>query len=135
MPKQFQDPPPSGTSDYARLVWLAGLGALVKSQGEGGRLFEALVDQGRDVETRGKQLAEEQVKVLARKIRQRTTGAAVTLEEALQNRIAHTLHRLGVPTEQDLRTLATQVADLNATLQELLHERKSTSRSPTDDTV
>lgn len=137
MPKQFQDPPPSGASDYVRLVWLAGLGALVKADGEGGKLFDALVEQGREVEIRGKQLAEKQVQKLARQIRQQATGATVTLEEALQNRIAYTLRRLSVPSEQDMRVLAERLEDMNTILQRLLRERgtESAAQNISDKTV
>jgi hypothetical protein len=37
--------------DSARHVWLAGIGALAKAKDEGGRLFESLVERGREVES------------------------------------------------------------------------------------
>lgn len=38
----------------ARQVWLAGLGAFAKAQQEGGRVFEALVREGRELQQRGR---------------------------------------------------------------------------------
>ena len=40
-----------GIKDSAQHIWAAGLGAFAKAQGEGGKVFEALVKEGLQVST------------------------------------------------------------------------------------
>src|SRR4030081_2153457 len=47
--------------DSAHKIWLAGLGALAAAEQEGTKVFNRLVDRGREVESRGKVDFKEQV--------------------------------------------------------------------------
>lgn len=52
-------------------------------------------------------------------MRERATGAWNKLEEVFQSRVARALHRLGVPTREDIQQLFQQVDLLSKNIQEL----------------
>ena len=52
-------------------------------------------------------------------MRERATGAWNKLEEVFQSRVARALHRLGVPTREDIQQLFQQVELLSKNIQEL----------------
>ena len=116
--------------DFARQIWLAGLGAFARAQEEGGKFFETLVQEGQAVDTRMKKTADEQqvapiksgvvtMKGKVEEMRERATGAWNKLEEVFQARVARALHRLGVPTRDDIQQLFQQVELLSQNIQEL----------------
>lgn len=115
--------------DLARQIWLAGLGAFARTQDEGGKFFETLVQEGQAVDARMKSTADEKIEPLksgvetmkgkVEEIREKATGAWNKLEEVFQARVARALHRLGVPTRDDIQQLFQQVDLLNRNIQEL----------------
>lgn len=115
--------------DLARQIWLAGLGAFAKAQGEGGKFFETLVQEGEGVDVRMKKAAEEKAESMTsgvgvmkdkvEQIRDKATGAWNKLEEVFQARVARALRRLGAPTRDDLQRLFQQVELLSQNIQEL----------------
>ncbi|MCC6133782.1 MAG: phasin family protein [Candidatus Contendobacter sp.] len=119
----------SNARDFARQIWLAGLGAFARTQEEGGKFFETLVQEGQEVDTRMKKTAEEKadqvkesveaVKDKAGELRNKATGAWNKLEEVFQTRVARALRRLGVPTKDDIQQLFAQVEVLTLNIQEL----------------
>ena len=59
--KVIDNPMADNAIEYARQVWLAGLGALAKAEKEGSKLFDTLVQRGEELEasllrTEGKHL-------------------------------------------------------------------------------
>lgn len=115
--------------DFARQIWLAGLGAFARAQDEGSKFFETLVQEGQAVDTRMKKTADETIKPMksgvetmkgkVEEMRDRATGAWNKLEEVFQARVARALHRLGVPTRDDIQQLFQQVELLSQNIQEL----------------
>lgn len=115
--------------EFARQIWLAGLGAFARAQDEGSKFFETLVQEGQAVDARMKKAADEtvepmksEVKTMKGKVeemRERATGAWNKLEEVFQARVARALHRLGVPTREDIQQLFQQVEVLSRNIQEL----------------
>ena len=115
--------------DFARQIWLAGLGAFARAQDEGSKFFETLVEEGQAVDARMKRTAGEKIEPLksgaetmkgkVEEIRERATGAWNKLEEVFQARVARALHRLGVPTRDDIQQLFQQVDLLSQNIQEL----------------
>ena len=110
----------------ARDVWLAGLGAFAAVQKEGNKVltttqtesvkvFNALVKQGKDIETRAKQVAVKQAGIVGDK----TTQAIDKLEQVFQDRVSRSLNRLGVPTTEDVRGLTRRVEELTKNVQAL----------------
>ncbi|MDY7092986.1 MAG: phasin family protein [Acidobacteriota bacterium] len=112
--------------ESARKVWLAGLGAVSTVEEGTTKLFDQLVEQGREASTRGKKEAD---KVRARvegefdKARSRVEGEYTkarsrvqdTLDEAggrFDQQVANALHRLGIPTRSEIQTLTQRVEEL-----------------------
>lgn len=112
--------------ESARKVWLAGLGAVSTVEEGTSKLFEQLVEQGREASTRGKKEAD---KVRARvegeldKARNRVEGEYTkarsrvqeTLDEAggrFDQQVANALHRMGIPTRSEIQTLTQRVEEL-----------------------
>ena len=115
--------------EFARQIWLAGLGAFARAQDEGDKFFEALVQEGRAVDARMKKTADDKIEPIksgvvtmkgkVEEMRERATGAWNKLEEVFQARVARALHRLGVPTRDDIQQLFQQVELLGRNIQEL----------------
>jgi len=111
--------------ESAHQIWLAGLGAFVKAQQEGTKVFEALVKEGETIQTKTLKVAEEKVVELS----DRATGTWDKLEQVFENRVARALHSLGVPTRQDLHTLSKRVAELTDVVHKLGEEGKAPAPS------
>ena len=125
----FENQLTNNARDFARQIWLAGLGAFAKAQDEGGRFFETLVQEGQAVDVRMRKTAEEKtgrmkggvvvVKDKVEEFRDKATGTWNKLEEVFQGRVARALRRLGVPTQDDIQQLFQQVELLGQNIQEL----------------
>lgn len=101
--------------ESAQQIWLAGLGAFAKAQQEGNKVFEALVREGEEIQSRTRKVAEEKVTEMAAK----ATGTWDKLEQVFENRVAKALNGLGVPTKADIDALARRVAQLKAEVEKL----------------
>jgi poly(hydroxyalkanoate) granule-associated protein len=115
----------------AQQIWLAGLGAFGKTQEEGAKVFEALVKEGKVLESRTRRFAEAKMSQVSsqwgKTATEATTKAAATwdkLEQVFEDRVARALHRLGVPTNRDIQHLAKRVETLTASVQKLGGGRK-----------
>ena len=99
-------------------IWLAGLGALATAEEEGGKIFSRLVERGRDVESRGKV----EVDKMKSEVDRMKTKAESTFEswgDKLDEKLSAALHRLGVPTRDEIRNLTQRVEELNAKIEQL----------------
>jgi poly(hydroxyalkanoate) granule-associated protein len=108
--------------ESAHQIWLAGLGAFAKTQEEGVRMFEGLVQEGRTVEARTRKVAESKMTQMSASVGKATKQATATwdkLEQVFEDRVARALHRLGVPTNKDIQALAKRVETLNESVQKL----------------
>jgi poly(hydroxyalkanoate) granule-associated protein len=117
--------------ESAQQIWLAGLGAFAKTQAEGAKVFDALVKQGKVLESRTRRLAETRMSQVSsqwgKTAGQATAKAAATwdkLEQVFEGRVARALHRLGVPTNRDIQQLSKRVEALTASVQRLSGARK-----------
>jgi poly(hydroxyalkanoate) granule-associated protein len=115
----------------AKQIWLAGLGAFAKTQEEGAKVFEALVKEGKVLESKTRKLAESQVSRVSsewgKAATQATAKATATwdkLEQVFEDRVARALNRLGVPTNRDISSLSKRVEALTASVQKLTGARK-----------
>jgi poly(hydroxyalkanoate) granule-associated protein len=113
--------------DSAQQIWLAGMGAFSKAQEEGGKVFDALVKEGMNLQKKTQGMAEEKIGEVTGKMS--AMAGTVTakagqnwdkLEAIFEQRTAKALSKLGVPTAKDVDALvkrvdalATQVAKLN----------------------
>jgi poly(hydroxyalkanoate) granule-associated protein len=117
--------------DSAHKIWLAGLGALAAAEQEGVKVFNRLVDRGREVETRGKGDFQETVDRAKSQFDQAKAKAESTVESwsgKVDEAVTSALHRLGVPTREEIRTLTQRVEELNAKV-EMLKPRVTPAES------
>lgn len=101
--------------ESANQIWLAGLGAFAKAQAEGGKMFDALVQEGEAMQNRARKSAEETFS----EVKSKTTGAWDKLEQVFEERVARALHSLSVPTRKDVDALAKRVAELTKVAEKL----------------
>lgn len=111
-----------GVMDSAQQIWLAGLGALSRTQQEGGKFFDALVEEGVRIQQKTHAYSQEQLKQAHDQTvpfmdvaRKRTDAAMGKLEQAFDERIARAVKRMDVPTHADMQ-------ELSARLDALAHE-------------
>jgi poly(hydroxyalkanoate) granule-associated protein len=104
--------------DSAHKIWLAGLGALAAAEEEGSKLFSRLVDRGRDVEAKGK-VEVDKLKTEAEKVRAKAESTFESWGGKFDETLTSALHRLGVPTRDEIRTLTQRVEELNAKVESL----------------
>jgi poly(hydroxyalkanoate) granule-associated protein len=117
----------ASVKDSAQQIWLAGMGAFAKAQEEGGKVFEALVKEGTNLQKKTQGIAEDKISEVTGKMS--AMAGSVTakagqnwdkLEAIFEQRTAKAMAKLGVPTAADVDALvkrvdalAAQVAKLN----------------------
>jgi poly(hydroxyalkanoate) granule-associated protein len=112
--------------ESAHKIWLAGLGALAVAEEEGSKLFKTLVDQGERFESAGKQKLKDAKKdaedasararkaadETAERARRAAEGAWEQLGGAFDDKLAKALHRIGVPTREEINALSRRIEEL-----------------------
>lgn len=105
-----------GVMDSAQQIWLAGLGALSRTQQEGGKFFDALVEEGVRIQEKTHAYSQEQMKQARAQAtpwveaaRKRTNAAVGKLEEAFDERIARAMKRMNMPSQKDVENLSARV--------------------------
>jgi len=105
--------------DSAQQIWMAGMGAFNRAQGEGSKLFEALVKEGMNIEQHTRKLAGGKVDAVRDAVenrvgvaRERATDTWDRLEKVFEERVQRALNRLGVPSKEDLSDLTSRVNSL-----------------------
>ncbi len=126
--------------ENAHRAWLAGLGtvSLVEDEGrtlveDGRKLFDDLVKRGRKMETRGKQemdKAGREAKKEVEGVRGRVEKGVEQLTGEVDKRLTTTLHRLGIPTRNEIRTLTARVEELTARLEGELRKQEAKAAAP-----
>lgn len=111
--------------DSAQQVWLAGLGAFNRAQAEGSRLFDSLVNEGRDYEQRHRDPSaasdgmRDSVQSTLGQARERSARTWNKMEQAFDDQVQGVLKRLNVPCRNDVESLERQLAALRQRLGEL----------------
>lgn len=130
-------PTTEGNPMSSQQIWLAGLGALAQAQAQGSKAFETLVSDGlafqRKTQDEARQRFEEateRLSSMAQGLGQQTAGRMDRLEQVFEERVARALHRLGMPTLQDIAALQARIADLEARLASPQAAAKSASPAP-----
>ncbi|HEY6892933.1 MAG TPA: phasin family protein [Rhodanobacteraceae bacterium] len=113
--------------DSSRDIWLAGLGAFSRAQAEGMKVFDTLVRQGREVETKTRRVAADTANVArevatekAKEMQKAAGGTWDKLEQVFENRVARALAKLGVYTQDDVRKLSERVDALSDAVNRLI---------------
>ena len=117
--KIIETPTATNIRESAHRIWLAGLGAFAKTQEEGEKLFQSLVEEGEKVEKQARKAAEARVAQARNKVvefRGKANQQIDRLEELFQERVAQVLNRLGVPSQQDIQELSRRVEALNESI-------------------
>jgi len=102
--------------DSAQQIWAAGLASFAKAQGEGSKVFEALVSEGLKLQKKTQSAAEEKLSAVASKVSSVAgdVGAKAgqqwdKLESIFEARVAKALQGLGVPTKGDIDALIKRI--------------------------
>ena len=101
--------------ESANQIWLAGLGAYSKAEQEGSKLFDALVQDGEKLEAKTRALVDKPLHVAketVETVRARATGSWEKVERAFDLRVSRALHRLNIPTRNDVDELHDRVEEL-----------------------
>ena len=111
-PKAPGGPSVGSVKDSAQQIWLAGLGAFAKAQEEGSKVFEALVKEGLGIQRKSQAAAEEKLSEATSKMANmaggfapRAAGPWDKLANIFEDRVAKALHKLGMPSAQELEQL------------------------------
>ena len=108
---------PPGLKGKAREIWLAGLGALNLAGEEGGKLFQQLVERGRDQEKANAEMmgkAKERAQGLKENARETLGRIAAPIEDGLSS----AMQRLGVPSRAEILKLTQRVEELTRIVQQ-----------------
>jgi poly(hydroxyalkanoate) granule-associated protein len=112
--------------DSAQQIWMAGVGAFTRAQGEGSKLFEALVKEGMNIEQHTRKLAGGRVDAVRDAVedrvgvvRERASDTWDRLEKVFEERVQRALNRLGVPSREDLADLTGRVETLTGELRKV----------------
>jgi polyhydroxyalkanoate synthesis regulator phasin len=97
--------------DAARKVLLASVGAVALAQDEVEDFVNRLVERG--------EIAEKDGKKLVRDLRDRRKTQTVKAEKELDERIEELLHRMNVPTKNDIEALSDKISELTQKVDEL----------------
>ena len=123
---------PNDIMDSAHKVWLAGLGAVAMAEGEGAKFFGDLVSKGEKLESRSKKQTQERME----KAKGTVAGLKVVAESywetfgrTVDDQVTNVIHRIGVPTKEEIETLTKKVEDLTAAVDKL--RTKETARPRT----
>lgn len=102
--------------ESANQIWMAGLGAVVTAKDGGVKLFEELVVAGKEVEDKGRKIAESK----ALEVSNKATQTWSKVEGVLQDRVSRALLSLGVPSKSSMADLSKRIDDLNKSIGELV---------------
>jgi poly(hydroxyalkanoate) granule-associated protein len=109
--------------ESAQQIWMAGVGAFTRAQGEGSKLFEALVKEGMNIEKSTRKLATGKVDAVRDAmedrvgvVRDRASDTWDRLEKVFEDRVQRALNRLGIPGREEIAELISRVDALTAQL-------------------
>lgn len=124
--------------ESAHKVWLAALGAVSVAEDESSKFFTSLVDKGSEIEARGKARIDKATDSVTGKVKDAKELAGDTFDRLGKNmdeQVAETLGRLGVPTRDEIQTLTKRVEELNRKMDRLKATPKAAPRKKTTTAV
>lgn len=105
---------PQQVKETAEQIWLAGMGALTLACTEGGKMFETLVELGKQVE--------KAIPSPADAAQTATTTAAAwfgTVQHVVDAQVTAALQRAGIPTRAEIEQLTRRIEQLTAAIEAL----------------
>jgi poly(hydroxyalkanoate) granule-associated protein len=100
----------------AQQIWQAGLGAFAKAQQDGGALFDSLVRDGAQLHKLTQDLARDKVPGMTGKVGRLASGSWDKIEKIFEDRVARSLHSLGVPSREEVDALRREIDALKAAM-------------------
>jgi poly(hydroxyalkanoate) granule-associated protein len=104
--------------ESAHKVWLAGLGAVAIAEQQGGKFFANLVDEGQKLEKKSKAKVEK-AKGTVSGMKTVAESYWETLGRTVDDRITAAIHRIGVPTKDEIELLTKKVEELTVAVDKL----------------
>lgn len=127
----------STIKESAQQIWLAGLGAFAKAQGEGTKVFETLMKEGQSLHRKTQAAASEKLgdvagkmSAMAGEVGGKANAQWDKLESIFEERTARAMSRLGVPTAKDVAALAERVEALAAAVAKLGGDVAPAAKAP-----
>jgi len=125
--------------ESAQQIWLAGLGAFSKAQGQGTNLFDGLIKEGLNLEAKTRKIATGKVDEVrgavesgVSQVRERTQETWDRLEQVFEQRVSRALKKLGVPGRKELDELLKRVDELNHEVRKISPAAKRVGAGLTD---
>ncbi len=126
MSHDTEKPAPESVADQIRAV-------VDKAQEKAGEVVDSLVKEGEKLRDQTRKLAEEKVgemKGRVEEVRDMVEGAKTkavdtldNLEQLFEERVARALKRLGVPSRDDLQSIAKRLEEMNTLIRKLTEDR------------
>ena len=104
--------------ESAHKVWLAGLGAVAMADEEGGKLFSNLLETGQKLESKSKQQVEK-AKGTVSGMKTVAESYWETFGRTVDDQMTAVIHRIGVPTKDEIEALTKKVEDLTVAVDKL----------------
>lgn len=109
---------------YTKQIWLAGLGAFSRAEGEGNKLFDSLVKVGEELESKTIDITDQTVEKVSEKAKESVTDTKDKVEKLLDTSVNHSLNRLGLMTAKDLQHIEKMILQLHAKVDHLAEEQQ-----------
>ena len=104
--------------ESAHKVWLAGLGAVAMAEQEGGKFFSNLLEKGQKLEGKSKEQVEK-AKGTVSGMKTVAESYWETFGRTIDDQMTAVIHRIGVPTKDEIETLTKKVEDLTVAVDNL----------------
>jgi poly(hydroxyalkanoate) granule-associated protein len=105
----------------AQQIWLAGMGAFSRAQGQSTKVFDTLMSEGIKLQRKTQSMAEDRISDVAGKMTAVADGVSSKagaqwdrLETIFEERVAKALNKMGVPSRADVDTLIARIDALSA---------------------
>ena len=114
--------------ESAHKIWLAGLGAVAMAEEEGGKFFSNLMEKGQKLEKKSKQHVEKARGTVAG---MKTVAESYwdTFGRTIDDRVTAVIHRIGVPTKDEIEALTKKVENLTVAVDKLRTKSAATPRA------
>ncbi len=103
----------------ARQIWLAGLGAYTKAEGDANKVFDKLVSEGEEIEKKTRGVFEKQIKAMEGRVegvKDKANNTWDKLETVFDQRVSHALQRLGISSRAEIEEMKARIAALEKAL-------------------
>jgi poly(hydroxyalkanoate) granule-associated protein len=110
--------------ESAHKVWLAGLGAVAMAEEEGGKFFSSLMEKGQKLEGKSREQVEKAKGTVAG---MKTVAESYweTFGRTVDDQMTAVIHRIGVPTKDEIEALTKKVEDLTVAVDNLRTKRSA----------